>query len=176
MFIKCIWGLDKLGVKKMIDKKSFVFLSKFFAFFGFFQWMLFVVDTSWLQNFLAGIEAGLLGLARNGNILFIGREAYAIVPSCTGLVSAIVLGAIVFSLKKPSMKEKTGIFSIGVIVLLLVNIVRVYIVLLVGKEFGVQAADTVHVATWFAMSGAIIWAWYFFTKKMTGIKNFDGFL
>ena len=160
----------------MIDKKSFVFLSKFFAFFGFFQWLLFVVDTSALQVFLAGLEAGFLGLERNGNILFINGQGYAIVPSCTGIVSAIILGAIVFSLKKPSMKEKIGIFSIGVIVLFLVNIVRLYAVLLVGKEFGVQAADTVHVATWFLMSGAIIWAWYFFTKKLTGIQSFDGFL
>ena len=160
----------------MIDKKSFVFLSKFFAFFGFFQWLLFVVDTSALQVFLAGLEAGFLGLERNGNILFINGQGYAIVPSCTGIVSAIILGAIVFSLKKPSMKEKLGIFSIGGIVLFLVNIVRLYAVLLVGKEFGVQAADTVHVATWFLMSGAIIWAWYFFTKKLTGIQSFDGFL
>ncbi|MBI4044119.1 MAG: exosortase/archaeosortase family protein [Candidatus Diapherotrites archaeon] len=160
----------------MIDKKSFVFLSKFFAFFGFFQWLLFVVDTSWLQVFLAELEAGFLGLARNGNILFINGNAYAITPSCTGLVSAIVLGAIVFSLKKPGMKQKTGIFSIGVIVLFLVNIARVYIVLVAGKYFGIQAADLVHVASWFFMSGIIIWAWYHFTKKITGIESFDGFL
>ncbi|MDO8634020.1 MAG: archaeosortase/exosortase family protein [archaeon] len=160
----------------MIDKKSFVFLSKFFAFFGFFQWLLFVVDTSWLQDFLAGIEALLLGLERNGNILFIGRDAYAIVPSCTGLVSAIVLGAIVFSLKKPGMKQKIGIFSASVAVLFLVNIVRVYFVLLAGQAFGINAADAVHVASWFLMSGAIILAWYYFTKKITGIESFDGFL
>lgn len=160
----------------MIDKKSFVFLSKFFAFFGFFQWALLVVDTSWLQVFLATIQAGFLDLERNGNILFINGQGYAIVPSCTGLVSAIVLGAIIFSLKKPELKQKIWIFSIGAVILFLANIVRLYAVLLVGKEFGVQAADGFHIATWFLMSGAIIGAWYFFTKKITGINKFEGFL
>ncbi len=160
----------------MFDKKSALFLAKFFLIFGFFHWLLFVIDVSWLQELIAQIESLLTGLPRNGSLIFIGTATYAIVPSCTGLVSAIILGAIIFSLKKPGLKQKIGVFAVGVVALFLVNLVRVYGVLLVGVNFGVKAAELAHVVSWLAMSAAIIFAWFFLTKKMTGIKSFEGFL
>lgn len=160
----------------MFDKKTVLFFVKFFVFFGFFHWLLFAFDFSFLENTIAGIEAGLLGLERKENLLFIGTEVYAIVPSCTGLVSAIILGGIIFSLKKPAFLQKMAIFIAGSVVLFLLNLVRVFLVLLIGAMHGMQAAETAHIASWFAMSTGIIIAWYYLTKKITRIKNFEGFL
>lgn len=160
----------------LLDKKTALFLVKFFLFFGFFHGLLFVIDLTFLQKWLASFEAGLLGLPHEGILVFVKSQAYAIVPSCTGLVSAIILGAIVFPLKKPEFKQKLGIFFAGAVVLFLVNLARVYFVLVVGIAYGVQAADLFHVFTWFVMSATIVFAWFFFTKKITGLKGFDQFL
>ncbi len=160
----------------MIEKKQLVFLAKFFGIFGLFHALLFVIDVSFMQHFVADVTSSMLGLQRNGFDIFIGGDVYAIVPSCTGLVSAIILASIIFSLKKPELKEKVTVFLVGVALLFVVNIFRVYFVLLAGIWFNVQIAELVHVASWFLMSGAIILAWFFFTKKITGIKDFEGFL
>ncbi|MBI2598103.1 MAG: exosortase/archaeosortase family protein [Candidatus Diapherotrites archaeon] len=157
-------------------KKIVVFLIKFFAIFALFHYFLLVVNLSFFEDAIAGFQARLLGLGFEKNSVFAKDGAFLITSSCTGLVSTIILGAIIFSLKKPSRKEKIWIFFGGTALLLIVNQFRLYFVLLIGKIFGVQAAELAHIASWFATTAAIIFAWYYFTKKMTKTKNFEGFL
>ena len=167
---------QKVRMLEMIEKKQAVFLLKFFALFGLAHFLLYAVDISFLQAVLAKTEAGLLGLRSNESLVFISKQAFEITPSCTGLVSGITLGALVFSLKKPEMKKKLPIFLAGAAGLFILNFLRVYFVLLSGIWYGVGVAESVHVASWLAMTAGIIGSWYFLTKKITGIKDFDGFL
>ena len=71
---------------------------------------------------------------------------------------------------KPSIRKKLGVFVIGVVALLILNIPRVMLVLFAAKA-GFDA-DTIHVYTWFLMSGAIILLWYYGNKKIAKVKDF----
>lgn len=159
------------------DKKKIAgFLIKFFLIFGVLHFLLLQIDITFFQKAIASFQAGLLGAESDGISVFVENTVFLIVSSCTGLVSAIILGSIIFSLKKPVLKQKIIIFLIGTILLLLANQVRLFIVLLSGKFFGLKVAEAVHVLSWFATTVAIIFAWYYFTKKLTKEKNFNGFL
>ncbi len=161
----------------MRDKKKIaLFLAKFFAIFAVGEYLLQVADISFFQEGITAFQAKLLGAGFEKISIYLNGSTFLITPSCTGLVSTIILGAIIFSLKKPEFKQKTAIFLAGTALLMIANQFRLYFVLLSGKIFGVQAAELVHVASWFATTIAIIFAWYYFTKKKTGAKDFTGFL
>ena len=133
-------------------------------------------DISFFQESITAFQANLLGADFDGIKIFLNGGVFLITPSCTGFVSASILGAIIFSLKKPKLKQKIGIFLAGAVLLMVANQFRLYFVLLSGKFFWVQTAELVHVASWFATTAAIIFAWYYFTKKTAKIKDFEGFL
>ena len=69
-----------------------------------------------------------------------------------------------------SLKLKAGIAILGIALLFLINILRVYFVLLAGKLYGIQTAELVHTASWLAMTAIIIAIWYYLTKKLSGKK------
>lgn len=129
-----------------------------------------------LQEPIASIEAGLLGLESEGSLIFSDGGNFEISPSCTGLVSSIILAAIIFSLKKPEIKKKIGIFLAGSISLLVLNIFRIYLVILGAELFGFWIAEPLHILTWFTTTAFILVLWYYLTMRITGIKNFSGFL
>ncbi len=156
----------------MVEKKAVVFLAKFFAVFLVLQTLIFLAPLDSLENGIAETEAGLLSLERQENLVLMENGNFEIGASCTGLVSSAVLASIVFSLRKPDLKKKILVFLAGSIALLLLNLARVYIVLLSSSQ-GLDFAEAVHVASWYAMAGAIIMSWFYLTKRITGIKDFS---
>ncbi|MFH1257270.1 MAG: exosortase/archaeosortase family protein [Candidatus Diapherotrites archaeon] len=155
------------------EKKAMLsFLAKFFIIYGVLQGLILFLDLSFIQTALAGLSAAMVSAQANGVFVRINSGAFEVTASCTGLVSASILAAIIFSLKKPEMKKKFLFFIAGAVALFLVNIARLYLVLSIGKAFGINAAETAHVLSWFAMSAAIIALWYYGTKKLIGIKEF----
>jgi exosortase/archaeosortase family protein len=131
-----------------------------------------VLDLSFIQEPIAGFTAGAVGAKANGIFIEVGKEVFEVTASCTGIISASILAAIIFSLRKPELKKKILFFLGGAIILFTVNLLRLYLVLSVGKAYGVAAADLAHIASWFAMSAAIIMLWYYGTKKLIGVKEF----
>jgi len=158
------------------SNKEWVFFGKFFIIFSAIQFFVFTADFSLLQNFIAGTQSDFLGLDHLNNFIFVKNGIFAIVPLCTGVVSASVLAAIIFSLRKPGLKEKILVFFAGFIVLIVLNYFRVLLVVWTGKEFGIEIADWLHVLTWVSTTIFIIGIWFVFTKRITGVKNFEGFL
>lgn len=157
-------------------KKIFWFCAKFFLIFGIFYYAILLVNISFFENAIAAFQANLLGLNFKENQIFVNNSIFLIVSSCTGVVSTIILGSIIFSLKKPQIKEKAAIFLAGTLLLMIVNQFRLYFVLWSAILFGVQVAELVHIVSWFATTVAIIFAWFYFTKRITKIEDFDGFL
>ena len=157
-------------------KKNIEFLAKFFVIFAALQGVIMVAPLGALNEWIAGVEAGMLSLEREGNTLDGGEANYVISNSCTGLVSGSILAAIVFALKKPELKKKMVVFLAGAAALFAVNLVRVYFVVLGGLEFGFEFAELLHSISWFVMSGLIIAMWYYLTKKWAGIKDFSELL
>ena len=155
---------------------KFIFLAKFFALFLILQAIVLVVDLTWMQNAIAAGVSSLDGTAYSGKFVNVKDGAFEITPSCTGLVIAAILAAVIFSMKKPDMKKKAALFLTGTAILLVLNYFRVLLVVIVGRDFGIGAAEILHVISWFVMSAGIILIWYVFTKKMTKTESFDGFL
>ncbi len=165
-----------MELKNFLEKKSIVFLLKFFIIFFFLQWLIFFLDISFIQKWVALIEGKFLGLPVQGILVFVGQQPFEISVNCTGLISAGILASIIFSLKKPGIKLKLATFFLGGIALFFANLVRVYFVLVFAQIFSVQAAELVHIISWFAMSVLILLLWYYSSKVFTGIKSFEGFL
>jgi len=156
--------------------RRFLFIAKFFAIFAAAEILILVADLGQVQTFISGTIADFAGLESSGIFVKVSDGLFEITASCTGLVSAGILAAVVFSLRKPEMGNKIALFLAGTAVLLIVNYIRVLVVVIVGKDFGIVAAEITHIASWFLMSAGIILVWYAFTKKSTGIRNFEGFL
>ncbi|MBN2127720.1 MAG: archaeosortase/exosortase family protein, partial [Candidatus Diapherotrites archaeon] len=135
-------------------KKSIEFAIKFFLIYFVLQFLIYFFDLSFLENAIASFIAGILSLSVSGNAISFNETLFIITPNCTGLVSASVLSAVVFSLKKPELKEKIKIFLIGAVLLFLINLIRIYFVILAGIYF--NAAELMHVISWFAMTAFIL--------------------
>lgn len=169
-------GADCKEAGKTTRKQSVLFLAKFFVIFGLLYAGLYAADLSPLQNWLAWLEAGLLGLESSGSIVAVDGEGFEVGYACTGLVSGALFAAIVFAMRKPSPAHKLGLALLGAGMLWVLNLARLYVVLAAATMYGGFAAEVVHVASWFFVSGAVIALWYYATKKICGIRNFEGFL
>ncbi len=152
------------------SKKILVFLIKFFVIFAVAQILIEFAPLAPLNNSIAYISASALNLERNGTEITIGENSFVVSNLCTGLVSASILGAIIFSLRRPKLEKKLALFLLGTIIILLVNIPRVMLVLLAAK-IGFNA-ELVHEITWFIMSGIVLIIWYYGTKRMEKVEEF----
>ena len=159
-----------------VRKNEIEFLLKFFAIFAVAEFLLFVLDFSALENFIAKGAASYFNLAFQGNLIFVGGWIFEITSSCTGLVSTGILAAIIFSLKKPDVKRKLAIFLSGAALLIILNYFRVFLVIGIAKDYSPAAGQIAHVLSWFSTAAFVIALWHYFTKKITGVKNFSHFL
>ena len=153
-------------------RKEIAFLAKFAVIFSSAEFLIFTLDFSALQVFIARTQAGLFGLQASGSRIILEKGIFDITPSCTGLVSASILGAIIFSLSKPSLGQKAYIFASGVVLLLALNYIRVLAVVWAGAQFGMDAAQLLHIASWFATSLIVLGLWYVFTKRVSKVDDF----
>jgi len=156
----------------LAEKKSIAFLAKFFAIFGAGELLLPVIPLDWLEQSIAGLEAKMLGIKATGNIVSVQNYEFLINEYCTGAVSSLILFALVFSLKKPGIKTKAGMWAVGTSVLFIANIGRVYAVLWSAANISPGIAESVHIASWFLVSGIIIALWYYLTKNIAKVENF----
>jgi exosortase/archaeosortase family protein len=158
------------------EKKAIVFLAKFFLIYALLQLAIVSLPLGPLENGIALLEAGALGLRSEGNAIFLGPQEFSIVPNCTGLAGISVLASIIFALNRPEFKKKAALLALGTAVLFPLNILRIYLVLLAAISFGPKLAEVLHIASWFAVSAAIIVLWYWLTKRLAGAKEFTSLL
>lgn len=157
-------------------KDSVLFLIKFFIIFAFLHTILLIVDLSIIENAIAEFGAGMYGLGSTGNRIILDGQSFVIVPSCTGLVSSIVLASIVFALKKPELEKKFLIFIVGSVLLMIMNLFRVLFVLWFAIGYGAEVAEIVHVISWFFVAIVVIALWFVLTKRVCKIENFRDFI
>lgn len=152
------------------SKKILVFLVKFFVIFAVAQTLIEFAPLAPLNNTITEISASALGLESLRSDVVVGEGVFSVTNSCTGLVSVSILGAIIFSLRKPRLRKKLALFLAGAIIIMLINIPRIMLVLFAAK-IGFNA-ELVHELTWFLMSAIILIIWYYGTKRMEKIKEF----
>jgi len=169
---------EKPDLKSIVykHKKSIVFALKFFAIFSIAQSIIFFAPMNALTNFIAQIEANALGFEALNDSIIAADSVYVITNSCTGLVSWSILGAIIFSLKKPGFLKKALMTFLGGITLFILNLARVAMVIIAGATFNSNIAEIAHVISWFVMSGFVIGLWFILTKKATKIRDFSELL
>lgn len=153
------------------NKKIGIFVVKFFLIFFVFSFVVEILSLSWLTEFIAWLSASIIGLDANGAVVYVKWSSFIVGNACTGLMSASILAATIFALRKPTLDKKVGLFLIGLAILLVINIPRVSLVLL-SAAYGFDA-NLVHELTWFLMSGVILLIWYFGTKKLFDVKDFS---
>ncbi len=153
-------------------KKAAVFLIKFFLIYGVLQAAILLAPIGWLKAGIASLEASALGLQSEGSTIAYNSHSFEIAANCTGLMSSAVLAAIVFSLRKPGIWKKILLVAVGSAALFLLNLLRVYFVLLAATAFNPAAAETLHTATWFAVAAIILLLWYKLTARIAGTKAF----
>ncbi len=161
---------------KQFREKALVFLVKFFVVYAALQILIVLLPLGFLENGIALLEANALGLQAEGNTIFLDSNAFQIVPNCTGLAGISVLASIIFALRRPELKKKVLLLAFGALALFPLNLLRLYIVLLAAISFGPEMAEGLHVASWFAVSAAIILLWYWLTKKVARAKDFSSLL
>ncbi len=155
------------------EKKAAVFLIKFFLIYGILQAVILTAPLDPLENAIASLEATALGLRAEGSVIGFNSHGFEIVPNCTGLMSISVLAAVIFSLKKPSLKKKLGLLAVGTAILFPANLLRVYLVLLAAISFDPGIGGSLHITTWFITSAIIVAVWYLLTKRVAGVKQFS---
>lgn len=158
-------------------EKSFkmgLFLAKFFFIFAILTIIIELLDLSVFTGWLASVSSMPFGLEAQGNVMTINGQQFAVTNACTGLMSASILAAVIFALKKPEMKKKIVIFLVGLVVLLVANIPRIMLVLWTAT-LGLDAG-LVHTLTWFLMSALILLLWYYGTKLYAKIDDFSELL
>ena len=157
-------------------RKNAAFVLKFLAIYIAAELIIVWLPIQGMLDWIAWVEGLLTGYTVSGNSILVSGTAFIITNSCTGLVSTSILGAIIFSLRKPEIVKKISIFLAGAIILFILNIIRIYFVVQAGAMYGAETAEQLHVASWFAMSAAIIILWYYFTKRITKTENFSELL
>jgi len=146
------------------EKKLFLFLIKFFVIFFVLSTLIGLVDLSFFTNYLTILVAKLANANFVGNVIFVGKASFIVSNYCTGLMSASILAAIIFALRKPELKKKILLFAFGLCLLLVVNVPRLLLVVLAAQS-GFDA-ELVHTITWFLMSALILIIWYYGTKRI----------
>jgi len=152
-------------------KKIIVFILKFFLIFSLLNLLIEIANLNLLTNFIASVSSNALGLMVIGNAVLVNGSFFVVTNSCTGLVSASILAAIIFSLKKPTFGKKVLLFFCGLVIILVINIPRVMFVLFMAKN-GFDA-ELIHEITWFFMSAIVLLVWYYGTKISLKGKNFN---
>jgi len=147
-----------------------LFSLKFFLIYFIAHVLILLPDLSAVNELVAGVVASFFLLETKGAFIIVNNSLFEVTNSCLGLVSAGILAAAIFSLKKPELKKKLALFALGAVILFLINIPRLMLVIysgLIGFD-----AELVHEMTWFIMSFFVLAIWFIGLKKMTGIRSF----
>ncbi len=158
------------------NKKTLLFLIKFTLIFSVLHFLVWTIPTTFIQKWIALIQANAFNLPVEGNLMFIETQKILINPSCTGLVSISIIAAIIFSLSKPEIKQKIKIFLAASAIMFVLNLIRIYFVLWVGINYGVHLISIVHEISWMATALFIVMLWYYFTKKIAKVEEFNELL
>lgn len=156
------------------NKKITFFLIKFFIIFTILFFLIEILPLSFYNNFLAQITASPLGLNYLQNKIFFENTTFIVTNLCSGLISITIFAGLIFGFKNPVLINKIIIFLLISLILLIVNIFRIFFILIMSIN-GFDP-EFIHEVTWYLMSLLILILWYFSIKKLTIYKKFNELL
>ncbi len=146
---------------------KYKFIIKFLIIFLLLQYLILNIDLIGLETTIAQIEGKILGLENFNNVILKEDIAFVIGPNCTGLLNSAILVALVFSFRKPKLDKKIMFLAAGISIILLVNLIRLYLILLAPSEY----VSILHTLSWYINSIIVLGLWYWFMKKE--LKSFN---
>ncbi len=109
-------------------------------------------------NITKGYEEGgllmpILEVENYGQPIGFGR-------ACTGYRSILAIFALIFAVPGISIKRKAKGFAVAAPVMIVINFIRLYVTVLAGALFGVEAFSFVHTILWrVGLIGAVLIIW-----------------
>lgn len=149
------------------------FLIRFFAFFIGVEIYLYLFPPLAYQEWLAQSVASWFHAPFHEVWISVINGRFEITPSCTGLTSvSLFLGLLIGFPRIPKNKAVAGIA--GLVLILLLNYLRLVLIIGVGEQFSLEAADLIHTLSWFVLSGIAFGFWYYLIRKETRANGMRG--
>lgn len=146
------------------------FLFRFFLVFIGVEFLLYVLPPISYQEWLATSIAGWYSIPVHEIWVGVAHGNFEITPSCTGFTSAaLFLGLLLGFPSLPKRKKRWAM--LGVVLILLLNYVRLLAVIWAGENISLFAAETIHVLSWFILSGIALGLWFRILQYETKEKN-----
>ncbi|MFH0970497.1 MAG: exosortase/archaeosortase family protein [Candidatus Diapherotrites archaeon] len=122
------------------------------------------------QEWIATLVGDILHIPVKGTLLFTQNGTFDITPFCTGItIGGIFAGLIVGFPTLP--QKKLFPLLIGIIFLQFLNIIRLLGIVMVGVYFSFPLAETLHVLSWFILSGIGMGIWVVLLMQETNIDS-----
>ncbi|HII39105.1 TPA: archaeosortase/exosortase family protein [Candidatus Micrarchaeota archaeon] len=139
------------------------FLARFIPLFFLPFALIHLIDLTAVAQAVATAEQTLLNslgyqTALQGTLLSVDGTAFKIAADCTGLVSIIMLSALLWS---TPLKEEKRLRTLAIFApfLLAFNILRLLLTLTTGTVFGPIALEIIHALLWFVDAGVVLFIW-----------------
>jgi exosortase/archaeosortase family protein len=146
------------------------FLFRFFLLFIGVEFLLYVLPPIPYQEWLASSVAGWYSIPVHEIWVGVAHGNFEITPSCTGFTSAALFLGLLFGFPSlPKRKEKWAL--LGVLLILILNYVRLLAVIWAGENVSLPAAETIHILSWFILSGIAFGMWFRILQHETREKN-----
>jgi exosortase/archaeosortase family protein len=152
-------GRKEIALRR--EEKSF--LIKFALLFSIPYVLIHFLPLGFLTEFVAFAESKLVSFtgasaAAQGSTLLVDGKIFEIIPDCSGLVMIILFAALLYSTKLSAGKRARGML-LFIPLLFVFNLLRLFLTLMVGVAWGVDAFNAAHVVLWFVDSAVVLLAW-----------------
>ncbi len=137
------------------------FLICFIIIFASVETLLYFFPPLFYQEWLAAWTAQQLSLPWNGISIDVNGVAFLVTSFCTGLTTWGLWLGLLWGFAFPKRDDKISYSILGLIGILIINSLRILLIVFVGKQWGVPAADALHTLTWFVLSAIVFGTWYY---------------
>jgi len=154
------------------------FLARFSAAFLASYLFLLFLSPLFLEEWFTLLQYNLLLLAgiavkTQSNYILMDTGTFLLSESCIGIVSSSMIIGLVFGAVGVKPKNKALIAFYGITTMASINAARVFAVLYVGALNGIEAAELLHVTSWFVMALGTALVWYYFVKAVEKPRHFQ---
>ena len=160
--------------------QTLVFLLKIIVFSIPLYIILYFVNLSPLQEIVAENAYFIFKTAgfyvwKNGFMLSVNDFPFFISEDCTGWKSMLFLTALIIAVPCVEWKKKLAGILIGIPILWIGNIARIFLIVLIGINYGFEAAELVHTYLWqlgLISLVLLIWLiWLYWVRKIFKTKS-----
>lgn len=136
------------------------FIIRFFIVFGLVELLAYLFPPLAYQAWLAQLLGEWHRIPVQGIFLSVNGIQFEISAFCTGLSTWGLFLGLLYGFSIPSNKQKIVYALLGWIIIFFLNIIRLFLIVYVGKTIDANAVELLHTLTWFAMSAAVMGGWY----------------